>query len=99
MSTFVPAPAPATCPARVTDLPNVSVRGVACIETASEPGAAVVNATSLPLTVPDGFVATSRKWYVVDGARPVTTAETALSPLPRIGPSTGVELPYAVVVP
>jgi len=44
--------------------------------------AAVVKLMSWPLVVPDAFVATSRKWYVVEGARPVTLAVTFLLALP-----------------
>jgi hypothetical protein len=58
----------------------------------------VVNWASAPVAVPDAFLATRRKWYVVDGASPVTAAETALLALPLLVPS-GVRDPYAVVVP
>ena len=63
-------------------------------EMTTEPGktvppvgaAAVVNDASRAAACPVALVATMWKWYVVDGARPVSTAETgcALDPDPAL---------------
>ena len=62
----------------------MTVPGVAAMVMTGVPGAAagVVNVASAPLTVSVPLVPTSRKWYVVDGARPSISPETDLDAFP-----------------
>ena len=63
-------------------------------------GAGGTKAWSGPKLVPPKFEATTRKWYVVPGTRPVTIVLTAwvVSSSP-IGALSSVLLSYAVLVP
>ena len=62
-------------------------------------GAEVVNVRSAPSVVPAALVATTRKWYVVAGASPLTTDVTDCvdEPLPAL--EAAVLDPYPVVRP
>jgi hypothetical protein len=59
----------------------------------------VVNVASAPEVVPDPFVATTRKWYLVFGIRLAIAADalTPVVPLPAL--LEAVFVPYVVVVP
>jgi hypothetical protein len=88
---------PPTFPVIVAAWPNTTDPGFNEIETPfpvppPAPGAAVLKLMSWPLVVPDGFVATSRKWYVVEATSPVTEAVTFLLALP-------LAVPLGVVFP
>ena len=69
--------------------------GTTVVSGAAVAGAPVVNVRSAPVTGPpeNSFTATSRKWNVVLGSRPLTTALTACSVKAAPALATGVVLP------
>jgi hypothetical protein len=68
--------------------------GDSFVTVGGNPGATVSNVWSEPLAVPPSLVALMRKWYVVEGASPVATADTPTGAVPAPGADE-----HGIVVP